>query len=321
MRSQRFGRLAACTALAVAAGTLLSAAPAQAAGAEPVKPQPSASASKQQRTAGDFAPAPAKGTFAARAAKPRLDLDGDGLSDFMFRNHSGYTGSLQSTTDNVDTYKISGEATETARDMIAVGNIRGGWGTELLLWHGDGRLAMHQAYSTGTQAATWTGHGWQVYNKLIAAGDLTKDGRGDLLARTPSGDLYLYRATGAATGEPFAGRVKVGSGWGRTTRSSAPTTSTPTASPTWSPRAPTATSTTTRAPALPLPRSRPAPGSAAAGTPTTRSSVWTTGAATARPTCTRSSPTVTCTATLPWATASSPPGRRSAAAGRSTRPS
>ncbi|MFG2293719.1 FG-GAP repeat domain-containing protein [Streptomyces sp. NPDC048603] len=217
-RSQRPGRIAACTAFALAAGTLLSAGPAFAAG-EPAAPKASAAAaaaSKQDRTAAGLAGsgAPGKSTFAFKKAKPRLDLDGDGLSDFMFRNHFGATGALQTKTDQVSDYKVSGESTEISRDMIALGNIRGGWGTELLLWHADGRLAMHQAYGTGTQAATWTGTGWQIYNKLIAAGDLTKDGRGDLLARTPSGDLYLYRATGSATGNPFGGRVKVGGGWG-----------------------------------------------------------------------------------------------------------
>lgn len=55
--------------------------------------------------------------------------------------------------------------------------------------------------------------GWQAYNKVFSPGDLTGDGSGDLLARTPSGDLYLYRTTpGAAV--PMAARVKVGSGWG-----------------------------------------------------------------------------------------------------------
>ncbi|MEV7613981.1 VCBS repeat-containing protein [Streptomyces sp. NPDC089799] len=215
-RHQRLGRIAACTALALSAGTLLSAGPAFAAG-DSGKPAPSATASGAQRTAGDLAApagAPGKSTFAFKKAKPRLDVNGDGRSDFMFRNHYGYTGTLQSGADEVTGFKVSGEQTDGARDMVAVGNIRGGWGPELLLWYADGRLAMHQAYATGTQAATWTGTGWQVYNKLIAGGDLTGDGRGDLLARTPSGDLYLYRATGAATGNPFGGRVKVGGGWG-----------------------------------------------------------------------------------------------------------
>ncbi|MEV8534694.1 VCBS repeat-containing protein [Streptomyces sp. NPDC051211] len=155
----------------------------------------------------------AKPQLGGNAAKPRLDLDGDGWSDVLVRNSKGKSSSLLSTVGKTGGFTFNGSSQAVPRDVVALGNIRGGWGTEVLQWYNDGRLSMHQAFSSSTQAPTWTGHGWQVYNKLIAAGDLTKDGRGDLLARTPSGDLYLYRATGAATGNPFAGKVKVGSGW------------------------------------------------------------------------------------------------------------
>ncbi|MFG2298577.1 FG-GAP repeat domain-containing protein [Streptomyces sp. NPDC048603] len=198
-RSKRLGRIAACTALAVVAGTLLSAGPASGAPLE-------------------SSTTPGKSTFASKPAKPRLDLDGDGRSDVIFRTSRGPAYAvLTSTNAHVGTatgYTLNGQDKEVFRDIVALGNIRGGWGTEVLQWSRDGRLSLHQAYKGGTQAPTWTGTGWNIYNKLIAAGDLTKDGRGDLLARTPSGDLYLYRATGAATGNPFADRVKVGGGWG-----------------------------------------------------------------------------------------------------------
>ncbi|MEV8534671.1 VCBS repeat-containing protein [Streptomyces sp. NPDC051211] len=196
-RSQRLGRIAACTALVVAAGTLLSAGPAFGA------PQESSTA-------------PGKSTFASKPAKPRLDLDGDGWSDVLYRNHRGLSYSVQTTSNSLSGtgFKVYGQDKEAVRDIVALGNIRGGWGPELLQWSRDGRLSLHQAYKSGTQAPTWTGTGWQIYNKLIAVGDLTKDGRGDLLARTPSGNLYLYRATGSASGNPFADRIKVGSGWG-----------------------------------------------------------------------------------------------------------
>lgn len=45
-------------------------------------------------------------------------------------------------------------------------------------------------------------------------GDLTGDGRADLLARTPEGELYLYPATGNTSTAPFGARVLVGKGWG-----------------------------------------------------------------------------------------------------------
>ncbi|MFE0736662.1 FG-GAP repeat domain-containing protein [Streptomyces sp. NPDC058855] len=56
------------------------------------------------------------------------------------------------------------------------------------------------------------GGGWDAYDTVIGAGDLTADGRGDLLARDrATGDLWLY--PGRGTGEGFLGRIKVGTNW------------------------------------------------------------------------------------------------------------
>ncbi|MET9932007.1 MULTISPECIES: VCBS repeat-containing protein [unclassified Streptomyces] len=56
------------------------------------------------------------------------------------------------------------------------------------------------------------GSGWDAYNTLVGPGDLSGDGKGDLLARDASGALYLYKGNGAGTA--LASRVKVGTGWG-----------------------------------------------------------------------------------------------------------
>ncbi|WP_405891666.1 N-acetylmuramoyl-L-alanine amidase [Streptomyces sp. NBC_00133] len=57
------------------------------------------------------------------------------------------------------------------------------------------------------------GKGWQIYNQLTGARDITGDGTADLIARDSSGVLWLYKGTGTATA-PFAARVKIGPGWG-----------------------------------------------------------------------------------------------------------
>ncbi|WP_343243979.1 trypsin-like serine protease [Streptomyces sp. SID13726] len=54
---------------------------------------------------------------------------------------------------------------------------------------------------------------WTGYNVFDTVGDITGDGRADLLARTPGGTLYLYKGTGKATSEIFATRVSVGTGF------------------------------------------------------------------------------------------------------------
>ncbi len=53
--------------------------------------------------------------------------------------------------------------------------------------------------------------GWKLYKKLVGAGDLNGDGRGDLLGVDAAGVLWRYYGT--ATGG-LSPRVKLGTGWG-----------------------------------------------------------------------------------------------------------
>lgn len=64
---------------------------------------------------------------------------------------------------------------------------------------------------TPTTAYSTVGPGWNTYDVLTSSGDLTKDGRPDLITRNPAtGTLYLYKGI---SGGAFAPRVKVGDGW------------------------------------------------------------------------------------------------------------
>ncbi len=56
------------------------------------------------------------------------------------------------------------------------------------------------------------GGGWNIYNELISTGDMTGDGKPDLVARDTSGVLWLYKNTGGSP-NPFATRGRVGGGW------------------------------------------------------------------------------------------------------------
>ncbi|MFE1548898.1 FG-GAP repeat domain-containing protein [Streptomyces sp. NPDC058718] len=56
------------------------------------------------------------------------------------------------------------------------------------------------------------GTGWGIYNALVGPGDLSGDGKADLLARDKTGVLYLYKGNGE--GDAFATRIRVGGGWG-----------------------------------------------------------------------------------------------------------
>ncbi|MEU6944130.1 VCBS repeat-containing protein [Streptomyces sp. NPDC046316] len=55
------------------------------------------------------------------------------------------------------------------------------------------------------------GTNWKLYGKIVGAGDLNGDGRGDLLGADASGVLWRYHGTAAGG---VTARVKVGGGWG-----------------------------------------------------------------------------------------------------------
>ncbi len=62
----------------------------------------------------------------------------------------------------------------------------------------------------GRHPPTLIGNGWNIYNRVLSAGNLGGAAADDLLARDSSGVLYLY--LGYGTGK-LTSRYKVGSGW------------------------------------------------------------------------------------------------------------
>ncbi|MEU2504103.1 VCBS repeat-containing protein [Streptomyces sp. NPDC007863] len=59
-------------------------------------------------------------------------------------------------------------------------------------------------------AGALVGAGWQIYDRIEAAGNLAGSAVGDLVARDKDGVLWLYQGNGTGG---FATRVRVGSGW------------------------------------------------------------------------------------------------------------
>lgn len=146
---------------------------------------------------------------------PFGDLDGDGCNDTLVRDSAG---ALHRSTPDC------GDVVTPASSSAQVGT---GWnGFDGFSYSGDldgdgrpdliarqistGDLYMY----AGTEAGKLTrvgriGTGWKSLT-IVGAGDLNKDGIGDLLARTTTGDLYRYDGNG--TGGVRSG-VKIGTGW------------------------------------------------------------------------------------------------------------
>lgn len=152
----------------------------------------------------------------AAAAKPRHDVDGDGVSDMIVMEYDQVTAVYLSSIKAWSEYTIAKtdpDPEASFKDLLPVGDVGGTTQPELLSLTFDGVLTLYEAGVKSTSEPLWSSRGWQIYNRLIATGDLTGDRRPDLLARDPAGDLWLYTGTGTV-GKPFNFRVKVGSGWG-----------------------------------------------------------------------------------------------------------
>ncbi|MEU0373346.1 VCBS repeat-containing protein [Streptomyces sp. NPDC006283] len=216
-----------CTALAVSAGMLIAAVPAQAddvpAPHAPVKRAVPSVEDLQKpslphlRSGDKRAAEQADPSFGAAiaVARPRSDVDGDGASDLLHRAWDGQY--YLSPTNSPETYAYPlGTSTETYKDAFSIAGLdtaNPDRPTHFTLSE-TGRLSSYSSGEFGAELV-WSGTGWQQFNKVFSPGDLTGDGVGDVLARTPAGDLYLYRSKGGTAAEPFAAKVKVGSGWGQ----------------------------------------------------------------------------------------------------------
>lgn len=217
MRSSRSGRIAACTALALAAGMILSGTSASA--AEKPVPTPKVERPKtDDRATGVRPQAPAtKGAARTAAASltPLLDVDGDGWSDILYRglNDSSYLKTFNGQTD--PEYYIDGSGYDgDFKDVVTAGDLNRDGQPELLTLSVAGKLSLLSANTGGTYRTGWSGNGWNIYNKVVGVGDVTGDGNADLLARTYAGSLYLYPGNGTAgSSSPYGARISLGGGW------------------------------------------------------------------------------------------------------------
>ncbi|MEU9455713.1 trypsin-like serine protease [Streptomyces sp. NPDC048277] len=147
------------------------------------------------------------------------DLTGDYLPDVLSEDSSGVL------------WLYPGKGNGTFGSAVRIG---GGWSQYNQLrgvgdFNGDGKADLLARKSSGGDLYLYKGTGksgtglfsarvkvrtgWTGFNTLVAVGDLTGDGKADLLARTTGGTLYLYPGTGKGTSEIFATRKSLGTGF------------------------------------------------------------------------------------------------------------
>ncbi|WP_152648288.1 FG-GAP repeat domain-containing protein [Streptacidiphilus anmyonensis] len=145
------------------------------------------------------------------------DLNGDGRADLMARDHQGrlwYYASQTSLTSPFRPRVLVGTGGWNGYDqLIGAANFDTGSNATVLARDLQGRLWAYDGHSDGSLSGRrLVGSGFGGYNQLLGL-DWNKDGHGDVVGRTESGDLYLHAGNGAGG---LAQPVKVDSGWSRT---------------------------------------------------------------------------------------------------------
>jgi hypothetical protein len=142
------------------------------------------------------------------------DVSGDGRPDLLARNASTgavylykgtSTGKLSARVKLYDNWK-------TYKKIVGVGDLNGDGIGDLLAQDKANTLYRYYGKGNGTFAARvklftdWGGS----YNVIVGIGDITDDGKADIVSRDTSGNLW--RNTGDGKGS-FAARVKIATGW------------------------------------------------------------------------------------------------------------
>ena len=197
----RFAALATATALSVGAFTATAhATDAPTAPAHAAKPAAPKSAAKPTLTLGKLAPNRAKRNVAAAGWTIPTEL--------TYQASDGTVEETQGTGDRV----LLPQNTNLFRTVLNIGDVDGDGSDDVLTISASGHLQFVNGNGGGGTAQL--GGGWQIYNQVSVAGDLTGDGRADLVARDTTGKLWLYPSVTSGGGvASFGARKALGTGW------------------------------------------------------------------------------------------------------------
>lgn len=147
------------------------------------------------------------------------DFDGNGTPDLLKREANGtlwhYPGDGNGKFGAGR--RIGDFGWDVYDRLFGAGDFNGDGRNDVLARRMDGTLWFYAG--TGSVSASSKGYlggvkvgdfGWEGFDTILGVGDFDSDGKPNLLARTPNGDLYLYSPTTA--GRPGAAR-KIDFGW------------------------------------------------------------------------------------------------------------
>ncbi|MFF0200902.1 FG-GAP repeat domain-containing protein [Streptomyces sp. NPDC005017] len=159
----------------------------------------------------------ASGWPAGTVAVPFGDMGKDRCAEMLMRMPNGelrrYTGRCGSSYGPSNSHASLGTGWRAYDVLTAPGDLTGDGRTDLLVRKAStGDMYVFANDGAGKlKAGVRLASGWNIYTKVVGAGDLTGDGIGDVLARDRAGNLWRYDGTGRGT---LKARVKVFSNWG-----------------------------------------------------------------------------------------------------------
>ncbi|WP_256103223.1 VCBS repeat-containing protein [Streptomyces sp. ODS05-4] len=148
---------------------------------------------------------------------PFGDLDGDACNDVFVRSPKGEARVYPTVCGGLP--DPAAASVKVASDwsgynaVLSPGDLTGDGRADLLTRSAStGRLYVFaQNGAGGFKAGALAGSGFGGYKRLIAGGDVDRDGRGDLLAIDGSNELWRFRGTGAGA---FGSRSLIFKDWG-----------------------------------------------------------------------------------------------------------
>ena len=142
------------------------------------------------------------------------DLTGDGRADLIARKTS--TGDIHlfaATGDGKLKAGVKIRSGWTYTHIVGAGDLTGDGHGDLLARDRSGELWRYDGTAAGqfrNRVLVFSDWG-ASYNAIVGVGDVTGDGRADLVERDTAGNLYRNNGNGKGT---FTGRTKIGTGWG-----------------------------------------------------------------------------------------------------------
>ncbi|MEU5040660.1 FG-GAP-like repeat-containing protein [Streptomyces griseorubiginosus] len=139
----------------------------------------------------------------------------DGIGDLMTLSSSGVVSYRPGNGTGGFAKAMSASGWPSSVTLVPFGDLNGDRQNDVLVRFSSGELRVYrtwqgQVFSTDTPR-TSLGKGWNQYDVLTSPGDVSGDGRPDLIARNRStGAVYLYKGTSAGR---LSARVKLYGDW------------------------------------------------------------------------------------------------------------